>query len=227
MSLPAPRRRSLIAALVLLAACGGSKKGDVDTPDPGSTHEGGGEAGAAPIDAGPPPDAAPPPAAVTFVLRNSGKEELALNLDRGWGGVLLAWSGKPPKAKPILMFPTFCTAACDAPDEERCPSCPQPEKVKDIREAQKLEKVAPGAELEVRWDAQVHAYEKCKGTRDGKTKRCQCFRTAEVAANTYTVRACGLRLTTTTDKSSALVCAEGQMTLPADGPLRVELDFVK
>lgn len=231
-SLSRSLRWSALAAVVLTAAisCGGAKKGEPGDKGGGAaddldTQDG---AGAAVADAGPiEADAAPPPAPVTFVLKNSGAQELALNMDRGYAGVILAWSGKPPKAKPILMFPTFCTMACDAAEEERCPLCEQPEKVADIRKAQQLEKIAPGASLEVPWDANVFVYQKTKGKRDGRTKKCQCYTTEPVAPETYTVRACGLRLTTETGKSTQLVCAEGSMTLPSEEPVRVELDFVK
>jgi hypothetical protein len=218
---------ALAGALAFAAvSCGGTQKSDADKAA-GSGDDLDSQTGAGAADAGPPPaDAAPPPARVTFVLKNTAAEELALNLDRGWGAVILAWSGKPPKAKPILMFPTFCTSACDAAEAERCPVCEQPEKVADIRKAQKLEKVAPGGEVEVRWEAEVHSYEKTR-VKEGARKKCECYRTQEVPPETYTVRACGLRLSTTTGQSSRLVCAEGQMTLPADEPIRVELDFAK
>jgi hypothetical protein len=230
-----------LAGLLSIAAvsCGG-KKGDPAAPGevggPGEPGVPAGEPGEIPdgveagepvtaVDAGMPPDAAMPVSAVTFVLTNTGTAELALNMDRGWASVVLAWSGKPPKAKPILMFPTFCTASCDAADEERCPLCEQPEKVTDIRAAQKLEKIAPGASLEARWDAQAFVYEKTRGSQNGKTVKCQCWRPAPAPPETYTVRACGLRLTTTVGSTSQLVCAEGKMTLPVSEPVRVQLDF--
>jgi hypothetical protein len=225
------RRAALTAlSLVSLLSCGGTKQGssDVEPPDTGSAHgtTDDGAATAAAIDAGVPIDAAPPASAITFVLTNTGREELALNLDYGWGAVLQAFYGKPPHAKPILMFPTFCTAACDAPDADRCMSCPRPEKVADIRNAQKLEKIAPGASLEVPWDANVHAYQVTK-PKEGKIKKCKCFSLEPAPAQTYTVRACGLRLSTSVEKSSRMVCAEGQMTLPVTEPTRVELSFAK
>jgi hypothetical protein len=163
-----------------------------------------------------------PPAAVTFVLKNSHDQELAFNMDLGWQPVLFAYSGKPPKAVSILMFPKFCTASCEAPAADRCPTCPQPEKAKDILAAQKMEKVAPGAELEVPWDGQIFVYEKGRGK---KKQTCECHRTEPAPEGTYTVKACGLRLTTTAEERSQLQCVEGSMTLPSDEPLRVELDF--
>jgi hypothetical protein len=209
-----------------LAACGGGKKAGPADPDLGQSQAtAADEAAAAVIDAGPPPDAAPPPSPVTFVLTNAGTEELALNMDRGWGGIIQAYTGKPPKAKPILLFPTYCSASCDAVEEERCPLCPELEKVADIRQAQKLERVAPGMSVEAPWDANALVYEKTRGKRNGKNARCKCWRSEPAAPETYTVKACGLRLSTTTEKSSQLVCAEGQMTLPVTEPIRVELSF--
>jgi hypothetical protein len=224
-----------VIALVALG-CGGGKK---ESGEPGEAHAGGPTAGdgtgaaggvasdGGPIEAGPDAGPPPPPAAVTFVLKNGGAEELALNLDRGWGGVLQAWAGTRGKdARAILMYPSFCTASCDAPETDRCPVCTQPEKVADIRLAQKLERIAPGASLEVPWDGNVYGNEKTRFKLEGKTKRCKCWRAVPVEPATYTVRACGLRLTTTVEQSSRLDCAEGQMTVPADGPIRVELDIV-
>ena len=163
-----------------------------------------------------------PPPAVTFVLRNSDDaQELAFNMDLGWQPNLFAYRGKPPKAISILMFPKFCTESCDMAASKRCPTCEQPEGTKDILAAQKMEKVAPGEELEVPWDGQMFVYEK---TRSRKTQ-CECHRTEAAPAGTYTVKACGLRLTTTAEERSRLQCAEAKMKLPAEEPQRVELDF--
>ncbi len=163
-----------------------------------------------------------PPPAVTFVLKNSDATELAFNMDFGWQPNLFAYTGKPPKAVSILMFPKFCTESCEAAAEERCPTCEQPETAKDILAAQKMEKVPPGEELEVPWDGQVFVYGK---TRGANKQRCECHRTEPAPEGTYTVKACGLRLTTTAEERSRLQCVEGEMTLPSEEPLRVELDF--
>ncbi|HTE52357.1 MAG TPA: hypothetical protein VK698_16010 [Kofleriaceae bacterium] len=165
-----------------------------------------------------------PPPAVTFVLKNSDATELAFNMDLGWQPNLFAYTGKPPRAVSILMFAKFCTASCDVAQEERCPICEQPEKAKDILAAQKMEKVAPGEELEVPWDGQMFVYEKTRGKRKA---RCECHRPEPAPAGTYTVKACGLRLTTTAEERSKLQCVEAEMTLPSDEPQRVELDFGK
>jgi hypothetical protein len=155
------------------------------------------------------------------VLRNSHDVDLAFNMDYGWQPNLFAYTGKPPRAVSILMFPKFCTASCEASSEERCPVCEQPEKASDVLAAQKLERVAPGEELEVPWDGQVFLYQKTKARK----ARCECHRTEPAPEGTYTVKACGLRLTTTAEERSRLQCVEGEMTLPAEEPLRVELDF--
>ena len=229
-----------IAALALAPACGG-KQADPEQPGEGQTSRGaddgedggeevgeseGGEQeagedeGEEGIEEGATEEG--PPAAVTFVLRNSHDLELAFNMDYGWQPSLFAYTGKPPRAVSILMFPKFCTESCEASTEERCPVCEQPEKASDVLAAQKMEKVAPGEELEVPWDGQVFVYEK---TRGANKARCECHRTEPAPEGTYTVKACGLRLTTTAEERSRLQCVEGEMTLPAEEPLRVELDF--
>jgi hypothetical protein len=174
-------------------------------------------------EAAPAPDAAPlPPALVTFVVTNTHTEELVFNLDHGWGGSVLAYTGTPPKAVSILPFPKHCTSACDAPPEGLCPVCPEPEKLVDIRTAQKLERVAAGATLEIPWDGQVHTYQK---TRDAKNKKCQCYTKGPVPAGDYTINICGLRLTQEAKKSSQLQCVQAQQTLPVSDPVRIEVSF--
>ena len=162
---------------------------------------------------------------VTFRLKNSAADELVFSLDRGWQPVIFGFSGKPPNAKAIVMFPKFCTAACDVAETERCPSCPQPEKVKDIRAAEKREVVAPGSKLDVPWDGQIFVYKETRAKQDGRKTTCECHTREPVPPETYTVRACGLRLTKVAAKSTKLQCVEGKMTFPASGPQVVELDF--
>lgn len=164
-------------------------------------------------------------AQVTFVLRNSHDQELAFSMDRGWQPNLFAYRGKPPRAKWILMFPKHCAASCDAAEEKRCPVCKEPERAKDQLKAQKFERVAPGDEISVPWDGQAFRYEKTRVGRKGKRKRCECHRSEPAPAGTYTVKACGLRLTRSAERRSRLQCVEAEMTLPASGPTRVELDF--
>jgi hypothetical protein len=235
----------LLAAIALIAlapACGGGQKSDPAGPGgeesstrgPGESGEDTGEEGEASGEEGGEDEGTEegegseegqeegPPAAVTFVLKNTHDQELAFNMDFGWQPNLFAYTGKPPKAVSILMFPKFCTESCEAAAEERCPTCEQPETAKDILAAQKMEKVAPGEELEVPWDGQMFVYEKGRGKRK---QTCECHRTEPAPEGTYTVKACGLRLTTSAEERSQLQCVEGEMTLPSDEPLRVELDF--
>ncbi|HLU66322.1 MAG TPA: hypothetical protein VKZ63_08590 [Kofleriaceae bacterium] len=217
-----------VALLAAAFACGGSKQsatgGGVGESSNDLDTAGGPAAGAA--DAGAvEADAAPPPAPVTFVLKNSHTEELSFSLNKGWQPNFIAFSGQPPKAKSILLFPTHCTASCDATDEERCPVCEAPETAKEELEAQKFETVAPGASIEVPWDGKVFVYEKTRGLQNGKKKRCQCYRQVDPEPGTYTVRAVGLRLTKEVGTNTRNQIVEAQMTLPVTEPVRIELDF--
>lgn len=164
-----------------------------------------------------------PEPAVTFEIINSWSEDLVFNLDAGWGGTVLVFSGKPPKAKSVLPWPTHCTAGCDAPEADRCPVCKKPEKITEIREAETRENVAPGETFELGWNGEVHVYEK---TRVGK-KRCECFTKEPVPEASYTVRACGLRLSQEHKKESTFQCVtlEDALSFPSEEPQRVVLDF--
>ena len=95
-------RHTAVGLTLLALACGGGKSeasgptepgesggGDLETPTGG-----GGEPGA---DAGA-TEPTGPAAPVTFVLKNSHTDELAFNMDRGWGINIFAYTGKPPKA---------------------------------------------------------------------------------------------------------------------------------
>lgn len=221
----------MILALALVAGCGGTKKGDgAGASSVGGSGSGGDldvEGGALDVgDGGLPADAAPPPAPVTFVLTNTADEDLVLNMDKGWQPILFAYSGTPPNAKSILMFPTYCTMSCDTPEEERCPVCEEPERVVDIKAAQQLDYVKPGESREVPWDLVVYEDQRTRGRNaKGRRVRCKCWTTAEAPPETYTVKACGLRLTQTAKASSKYQCVEGSMTLPVEEPIRVELEF--
>jgi hypothetical protein len=222
------KRLMLLAALAgaQLVGCGGKTKGGGEGPGDEHGSPGDLETPAAAVDAGveaPVEPAVPeaPKAPVTFILKNDGTDDLLFSIDKGWQPLLFAFTGKPPKAKAIIMFPKAFTASCEAPDEERCPEePPPPEKVKDVIAAEKRETVAAGQTLEVPWDAAAFTYEK---TKVGK-KKCECYRSAPAAPETYSVRACGLRKVG--DKTK-VQCADGQMTLPSpDGaPMTVELSF--
>jgi hypothetical protein len=181
-----------------------------------------GDAGVAMAEA----DAEPPPAAVTFVLENTHPDrDLVFSLDRGWQPVIFAFSGEPPNATPIIMFPKHCTAACEVDEADRCPVCPEPTEVRDIKAAQKREVVAPGETFEVEWDAEVFVYSDTRGTRNGRQARCECHAQEPVPEDTYTVRACGFRVSTEPNRPSTYQCVDSEMTFPADGPMVVELEF--
>lgn len=218
----------MIIGIVL--GCGGSQAPAQSAP--GDTHATGPEqdldavpAGmseevAIPEDVEPTPEA--PQAPVTFRLVNRADEDLVFSIEKGWQTSFIAFSGKPPKAKPIIMFPKFCTASCDAAAEEVCPVCEAPEKVDEVKAAEQRQVVAPGASLDVPWDGQVFVYEK---TRGANRQRCECYRTEEVPPETYTVKVCGLRLTKSAAKSTKLQCAETTMTVPADEPQVITVEF--
>jgi hypothetical protein len=213
------------AAVAVVVGCGGASSDPGSVP--GSSHasaSGAGWDGDAGVEGE--VDAEPEPPAVTFVLENTHPDEdLVFSLDRGWQPVIFAYSGEPPNATPIIMFPKHCTAACDAEAEEICPDCPEPTNVQDIKAAQQREVVAPGETLEVPWDGEVFVYGATEGTRDGKPVSCDCYDKEPVPEETYTVRACGFRVTTEPNRPSTYQCVQGEMTLPADEPLVVELEF--
>jgi hypothetical protein len=116
-----------ILAIALLA-CGGSSKPESGAP--GTKHSPG--TGDSDVDVDTPVNSSQPEAdagsavsessaPVTFVLKNSAKESLFLNMDKGFAAVIRAYSGKPPNAKSMLMYPTHCTASCEAAPEDICP----------------------------------------------------------------------------------------------------------
>ncbi len=166
-----------------------------------------------------------PAAAVTFRLQNQADEDLVFNIDKGWQAVIIAYSGQPPNAVPIVMFPKFCTASCDLDTAERCPYCPEPENVREVKAAEKHQVVPSQESFALPWDGQVLLYEDTSGSRDGRNLTCECHRKQPVPAETYTVRACGLRLTKSAKKSSKMQCATGTMAFPAEGPQVVDLVF--
>lgn len=236
--------QSILILMLAAASCGGSQDkvgttpvgesqgssaaDDLDVPDEGAQSAGGSKAGQG-GDTGSTGQikSAEPRPPVTFKLVNSADEDLVFSVDKGWQPVIFAFSGKPPNAKSILMFPTFCTASCDAAESDRCPYCPAPEKVKDIKAAEKREVVAASAALEVPWDGQIYVYEKTRGTQDGKSKKCDCYRRQAAPEGAYTVRACGLRITKSAKSSTKYQCVEAAMQLPAATPQVIELVFPK
>lgn len=233
--------QTLMMLLLASTGCGGSQDtttagvhghpssvaDDLDVPedgrDPGvaGTEAAGTEHDSA--DAVAESDAEPP--AVTFRLVNNADEDLVFSLDRGWQPVIFAYSGKPPNATPILMFPTFCTASCEVAETDRCPVCPEPEKVRDVKAAEQREVVAARSALEVPWDGMIHVYEPTEGVQDGTAASCECYRTEPVPDGTYTVRACGLRLTQSATASTKYQCVEGSMSFPSEEPQVIEFEF--
>lgn len=228
-----------LATAAVLAACGG---GGAQTPASGSGTASTGTAHDAPMvdrvaeqgavgdgDAGPADGGVPvePAAPVVFRLVNTGSERLSFNMNKGWQPVIFAWSGERGKnAVPIIMFPKHCTASCDLPADQVCPYCPEPENNKQARELQKYEHVEVGQSLDVPWDGQVFVYEKTRGTTNGKRARCECWRKADPPPETYTVWACGIRLTDEANERSRPQCIERKMTLPpAETPLVVTFEF--
>lgn len=234
-------RCALILPLVFALHCGGSNK-KTETPDVSNDLEelaleqvpAEEEVVEAPVEEVPEEESilpeieteVPPP--VTFVLKNTSDEPLVLSLDHGWQPVIFAYSGKPPRAKSILMFPTHCTASCEAEAVDICPVCEKPEKVKDVLAAENHHTIDPGTELEVPWDGMVYDYTKTKGENEaGKTTRCKCWSKAPVEEKKYTVKSCGLRLTQDAKKRSKYSCTKSSMELPVEEPIRVELEFKK
>jgi hypothetical protein len=225
--------------LVLFVACGGGQKSDSTTP--GETHEttsddgAGGDATGEPAvpDAGL-PDAGPPPSPVTLVFTNAGATDLTFSLDKGWGGTVFAYSGKPPKAKPALLFPKYCTGPCDAATaEEACPLCKEGETPKERQAAERAETsrqiVTPGGSFELPWDGQVLVYEKASKEQKAaaKHKKCECWKRSAPEAGEYTVRACAMRTASKLNEISKTECVEGVLQLPVveGSPLRVDFSF--
>jgi hypothetical protein len=226
----AMRRVGMFSLMIvgIVLGCGGSQA-PAQSP-PGDTHASGedvddvpagmGEEGAEPAQETAP---AAPQSPVTFRVVNRASEDLVFSIEKGWQTSFIAFSGKPPNAKPIVMFPKFCTASCDVAAEEVCPVCEAPEKVNDVKAAEQRQVVASGASLDVPWDGQVFVYEKTRGAR--RNQRCECYRAQEVPPETYTVKVCGLRLTKTSTKSTKLQCVESTMTVPSEEPQVITVEF--
>ncbi len=235
-----------VATLLFAGACGGTKKDAkeatasvADQPTtskedgmnpcegtPLSDDNGNSEDGTTPDPCmGTAAEPAPPENGVIFRLRNTSDKELVFSLDKGWQPILFAFSGKPPKAKSLLMFPTHCTASCGTQADSRCPYCPEPVKVRDIKKAEKREIVAPGAFIDVPWNGEAYVYQKTKGKRRARTVRCQCYNKRSPEPAVYTVRACGLRLTDSAKHSSKYQCESTEMSLPDQTGQIIEIEF--
>ncbi len=222
-----------IIAILLVVGCGGNKNaktavqpesiqqpcsptGEIEvvaeTPTEAPAQE-------LPPEVVPPEETAPEVGQIEFVLNNQGKEDLVLSLDKGWQPVIYAYSGKPPKAKSIIMFPMHCTANCE---EKKCLRCKEAERVRDIIKSEKRKVIAPGDSISVPWDGLDHVYKKTRASG----RSCKCFTKQPAPPEVYTVRACGLRVTKSATKRSKYHCAEGTMTLPmVAGQEKIELLF--
>jgi hypothetical protein len=154
---------------------------------------------------------------VTAEIKNTGSSDLELAVDKGWGLVLNGYSGTPPNAKPILIFPNYCTAACDADDP--CPKCEQPDSATAESKLEQRIVIPAGKSHNVEWDGKVHIYQK------GAGKRCQCFTKAPVPPETYTLQSCGFRITKSAGSRTQLQCIKQQVKLPADKPTRLTFEF--
>lgn len=226
------------AALVAAAACGGATKGGGGgggplgdthaTPppnedDPAARAEGGEGGGSAEAEI---PPAPPPKTTVTLSLRNAASDELHFALDKGWSAVVFAYTGKPPKAKAAVLFATWCTESCDAAPEAQCPKCAQPDDPSEAKRAElqetRREVVPAGAAYALEWDGEIFAYEPVKQKRN-----CQCWRKVPPPADTYTIKACGLRPAKRVGQASKLVCTETQAQLPVPPGTTIELVFDK
>jgi hypothetical protein len=221
--------RSILLMLLAAAACGGSK-GQVADPEPPlgeSTATPSSPAAPPALEPAPPAPAeetsAPPTAPVTFVLENEGEGELNFGVTKGWGLVLFSYTGKPPKAKAVILFEAACTASCDAPPAEVCPSCPEPQTKKEEQAMARIETVPAGGSISVPWDGKILVYDKAPGK-----KRCKCWHKMDPPADTYTIKACGLRAPKEAGKPSLPVCTETQVALgPGELPAQINLTFAK
>ncbi len=221
-----------IAAVAVATGCGGAESDPRVPDDDGASDDelsapyNEGDDAALADDDGELGEAEDEEAPVTFVLENTHPDQdLVFSLDQGWQPVLFGYSGEPPNAEPIIMFSKFCTAACDAEPADRCPSCPQPTEIRDIKEAQKREVVEPGDVVEVEWDAEIFRYADTEATRDGEAVSCECYEKEPVPEDVYTIRSCGFRMTDEPNRPSIYQCVEAEMEVPAEEPIRIELEF--
>jgi hypothetical protein len=220
-------------AALVVAACGGSS---AQTP----VNEPGGEHATAPPQTVSAPDVAgepatrppppvpeeptgqqppPPPPGTTIELKNEADSDIMFSTTKGWQPVIFAYTGKPPKAKSVMLFAGACTASCD--EAETCPSCPQPKNKKEELAMAKSETAAAGGSVRVPWDGKIFAYEKAP------KKHCKCWKKIDPPADTYTIKACGLRPSKEPGKPSKPVCTETQATLGGSLPSTITLSFAK
>ncbi len=211
-----------------MMACGGKRGVGEGTPPGQSTNDIGGfdqtELGEEPYGDGGVPlgdagllETAP----VIFRMVNTSDIDLVFSIDHGWQPNVLPFYGVKPNAVSIIPFPKHCTAACDA--EELCPVCEEPTKPKEVREAEQRVIVPPGESYDLPWDGEEFIYQRTGPKRRG----CECYTKAPAPPQEYTVRACGLRLTTTPKQPSKLQCVDAPMTLPFEGQQIIEFQFPK
>jgi hypothetical protein len=228
--------RISFALLAAVAACGGGSTETKPTPPPapGETHAAA-PGPAAPDVAGEPAPSPPPqpesvatrpplpkPEGRVIELKNDGDGELAFGVTKGWQPVVFAYTGKPPKAKSIQLFESYCTASCAASDAEICPVCKEPKNKKEELAMVKTESAPAGGSVKVPWDGKIFVYDKAKGKH-----HCKCWSKADPPADSYTIRACGRRPATEPGKPSKPTCAETQVVLgPGDQtPQTITLSF--
>jgi hypothetical protein len=227
--------RNSLAFVAVLAACGGGASETKPTPPPGETHAPPAPAApdVAPGETRRPPEAQEPagiraplplpkPEGKTIELRNEGDGELLFATTKGWQPVIFAYTGKPPKAKPILLFESFCTASCSAPDADVCPTCKEPKNKKEELAMAKYETAPAGGSVKVPWDGKMFVYQKASGKH-----KCKCWTKSDPPADTYTVKACGLRPSKEAGKPSKPTCAETQVVLGEGSADTITLSFTK
>ncbi len=154
-----------------------------------------------------------------FTLANDGDRDLLFASSKGWQPVIFAYSGTPPSAKSAQLFPTYCTASCDA--DVVCPVCTEPKTKKEELLGAEKSIVAPASSFDVPWDGQIYLYEKAAG------KKCKCWRKEPLAAGEYTVKACGLRAAKEAGHSSKATCVESKVAMPPAGDGEIRLSFPK
>ncbi len=231
-----PRICLAFLAIALAACGGGAPEAKPTPPPPGESHATAPPAPAAP-DVAPgevrpqtqpeeqmgirPP--APRPEGKVIELKNDGDSELMFGVTKGWQPVIFAYTGKPPKAKPILLFESYCTASCSAPEDEVCPVCKEPKNKKEELAMAKYETAPAGGSVKVPWDGKMLVYQKASGKH-----RCKCWSKADPPPDTYTIKACGLRPATQPGKPSKPTCAQTEVTLgPGESPPTITLTFAK
>jgi hypothetical protein len=231
-------RRSLSFALLLIAACGGgSSQAPPPSPPAGETHETP-AATEVPAATSPPPVLPPtqtepvpgvtpiPPAEVTtsIELKNGAPDsDLVFSTTKGWQPVVFAYTGKPGKAKSVMLFSSACLASCDSGEAAACPSCPEPKNKKEELAMARSETAPAGGSVKVPWDGKVFVF----GTSAGKQK-CKCWRRVDPPPDSYTIKACGLRPSKEPGKPSKPVCAETKVALGSgETPHAITINFGK